>query len=191
MKRQHPLTHFILALACSVAGAIADDAPAPAVAPPPLLPHAPVPPRPPGLQNGPALPLMPVQPGAAGNVRIQIQGAGGAVRIQGGGAAAGAQPNNVAPAPIQGATGVLPPGGGQLLLQGGPLQIQGGADYDTVRATLEKVVERFPGLSAGEIAQSRLGRLKLEIKGRMETPDKKLGVYEQNIGLKYGGPRQR
>jgi hypothetical protein len=24
----------------------------------------------------------------------------------------------------------------------------------------------------------------------METPDKKLGVYEQNIGLKYGGPRQ-
>jgi hypothetical protein len=50
-------------------------------------------------------------------------------------------------------------------------------------------VERFPDLAAGEIARSRLGRLKLEIKGTIETPDKKLGVYEQNIGLKYGGPR--
>ena len=70
------------------------------------------------------------------------------------------------------------------------LQIQGGADYDTARATLERIVERFPDFAAGEIARSRLGRLKLEIKGTLETPDKKLGVYEQNIGLKYGGPRQ-
>jgi tetratricopeptide (TPR) repeat protein len=70
------------------------------------------------------------------------------------------------------------------------LQIHGGADYDTARATLEKIVERFPGLSAGEIARSRLGRLKLEIKGKTETPGKKLGVYEQNIGLKHGAPRQ-
>jgi tetratricopeptide (TPR) repeat protein len=70
------------------------------------------------------------------------------------------------------------------------LQIHGGADYDTVRETLEKIVERFPGLPAADIAQSRLGRLKLEIKGLEKTPDKKLGVYEQNIGLKYGLPRQ-
>jgi tetratricopeptide (TPR) repeat protein len=68
------------------------------------------------------------------------------------------------------------------------LQIKGGADYDTVRATLEKIVERFPGLPMAEIAQSRLGRLKLEFKGKEETPGKKLGVYEQNIGLKYGSP---
>ncbi len=70
------------------------------------------------------------------------------------------------------------------------LQIAGGADYDTVRATLGKIAERFPGLAAGDIAQSRLGRLKLEIKGKQETPGVKLGVYEQNIGLKYGGPRR-
>lgn len=71
------------------------------------------------------------------------------------------------------------------------LQIQGGADYDTARATLERIVERFPNFAAGEIARSRLSRLKLEIKGTVETSDKKLGVYEQNLGLKYGAPRQR
>ena len=70
------------------------------------------------------------------------------------------------------------------------LQIHGGADYETVRETLEKIMERFPGLPVADLAQSRLGRLKLEIKGQKQTPDVKLGVYEQNIGLKYGSPRQ-
>ena len=70
------------------------------------------------------------------------------------------------------------------------LQIHGGADYDTVRGTLEKIVELFPGLPVAQIAQSRLGRLKLEFRGKEETPGIKLGVYEQNIGLKYGSPRQ-
>lgn len=70
------------------------------------------------------------------------------------------------------------------------LQIHGGADYETVRVTLEKIVENFPGLPVADIAQSRLNRLKFEIKGQKETPGKKLGVYEQNIGLKYGSPRQ-
>jgi hypothetical protein len=70
------------------------------------------------------------------------------------------------------------------------LQIHGGADYETVRDTLEKIIERFPTLPVADLAQSRLNRLKLEIKGKQETPDMKLGVYEQNIGLKYGAPRQ-
>jgi Tetratricopeptide repeat len=70
------------------------------------------------------------------------------------------------------------------------LQIHGGADYDTVRETLGKIVERFPGLPVADLAQSRLNLLKLEIKGKKETPNKTLGVYEQNIGLKYGSPRQ-
>ncbi len=69
------------------------------------------------------------------------------------------------------------------------LQIHGGADYDTVRETLEKIMERFPGLPVADLAQSRLNLLKLEIKGKKETPNKTLGVYEQNIGLKYGSPR--
>jgi len=70
------------------------------------------------------------------------------------------------------------------------LQIHGGADYETVHDTLEKIIERFPGLPVADLAQSRLNRLKLEMKGKQETADVKLGVYEQNIGLKYGSPRQ-
>ena len=70
------------------------------------------------------------------------------------------------------------------------LQIQQGADYDTVRGTLEKIVERFPDYAAGELARTRLARLKLELKGRKGTPGVKLGVYEQNIGLKRGSPRE-
>jgi tetratricopeptide (TPR) repeat protein len=70
------------------------------------------------------------------------------------------------------------------------LQIRLGADYETVRPTLEKIVERFPDLYVAEMARTRLGRLKLELKGQKETPGVKLGVYEQNIGLKYGSPRQ-
>ena len=67
-------------------------------------------------------------------------------------------------------------------------QIELGADVATVRATLEKIGERFPDLPVAEVAQRRLGRLNAEFKGRLPTPDVKLGVYEQNIGLKYGRP---
>ena len=70
------------------------------------------------------------------------------------------------------------------------LQIRLGADYETVRRTLEKIIERFPDLSVTEMARTRLGRLQFELKGQKETPSVKLGVYEQNIGLKRGSPRQ-
>jgi tetratricopeptide (TPR) repeat protein len=70
------------------------------------------------------------------------------------------------------------------------LQIRSGADYETVRQTLEKITEHFPGMAVAELAQSRLAHLKLEIRGQKEeTPATKLGVYEQNIGLKYGSMR--
>jgi tetratricopeptide (TPR) repeat protein len=70
------------------------------------------------------------------------------------------------------------------------LQINGGVDYEIVRATLEKIVEQFPDMAVAEMARNRLGRLKFELKGKKATPNVKLGVYEQNIGLKYGSPRQ-
>ena len=70
------------------------------------------------------------------------------------------------------------------------LQIRLGADYETVRQTLEKIIERFPDLSVAEMARTRLDRLKLELKRQKETPSVKLGVYEQNIGLKRVSPRQ-
>lgn len=68
------------------------------------------------------------------------------------------------------------------------LQIRGGADFDAVGPTLKKITDRFPGTAVAEMAQSRLNHLKLELKGQQETPGVKLGVYEQNIGLKYGSP---
>jgi len=70
------------------------------------------------------------------------------------------------------------------------LQVRHGAGYETVRETLERIIERFPDLAAGELARTRLGKLKLELKGQKETPGVKLGVYEQNIGLKRGSPRE-
>jgi hypothetical protein len=69
-------------------------------------------------------------------------------------------------------------------------QIELGADVATVQTTLEKIVETFPDLPVAEIAQRRLARLKNEFRGRQQSSNMKLGVYEQNIGLKYGSPRK-
>ena len=71
------------------------------------------------------------------------------------------------------------------------LQIRHGADYDTVRETLEKIVERFSNAAVGELARARLAHLKLELKGQKETPGVKLGVYEQHLGLKPGSLRRQ
>jgi len=70
------------------------------------------------------------------------------------------------------------------------LQLRHGADYATVRRTLERIVERFPDWAVAEMARSRLNRLPLEFKAHGRSQTVKLGVYEQNIGLKYGPPRR-
>jgi hypothetical protein len=70
------------------------------------------------------------------------------------------------------------------------LQIRHGADYDTVRGTLEKIGERFPDTAPAELARKRVDCLPRELKGQKQTPSVKLGVYEQNLGLKYGPPRR-
>ena len=69
-------------------------------------------------------------------------------------------------------------------------QIELGADVATATATLQKIVEDFPDQPVAEIAQRRLARLRQEYAVKKETPKVKLGVYEQNIGLKRGSPRQ-
>ena len=69
-------------------------------------------------------------------------------------------------------------------------QVELGADMETVRATLEQIVDSFPELPLEDVARRRLARLNSEFKGKTETPGVKLGVYEQNIGLKYGSPRK-
>jgi hypothetical protein len=71
------------------------------------------------------------------------------------------------------------------------LQVELGADVDTVRETLGKIVERFPNLPVADLAQRRLGRLENEFKAGRPSSNVKLGTYEQNIGLKYGGPPKR
>jgi len=63
-------------------------------------------------------------------------------------------------------------------------QIQGGADYQTVRQTLERIIERGPDLAAAENARKRIDLLRLELKGKEKSQAVKLGSYEQNIGLK-------
>jgi len=67
-------------------------------------------------------------------------------------------------------------------------QIRAGADYDTVKQTLERIIELDPNLAAAETARKRIGLLKLELKAKQKNEAVKLGTYEQNIGLKRAGP---
>jgi len=69
-------------------------------------------------------------------------------------------------------------------------QVELGADITAVQATLNIIIKRFPDLPAAEMAQRRLALLNNEFRGRRETSTVKLGVYEQNIGLKSGSRRE-
>ena len=70
------------------------------------------------------------------------------------------------------------------------LQVRHGADLGTVQQTLERILVQYPDTPAAQMARSRLGQLKLEIKGREKTAGLKMGTYEQNVGLKHGPPKQ-
>ena len=68
------------------------------------------------------------------------------------------------------------------------LQVRCGVDYETVKLTLQRIIDRGPNLAAAEIARHRLALLKLEFRAR-ETPSAvKMGSYEQRIGLKPSIP---
>jgi tetratricopeptide (TPR) repeat protein len=67
------------------------------------------------------------------------------------------------------------------------LQIQSGAEYATVRYTLQRIIDRFPNLAAAEMARNRIGILKLELKANEKTGAIKLGTYDQKLGLKGNG----
>ena len=69
------------------------------------------------------------------------------------------------------------------------LQIRSGADYETVRQTLHRIVDRDPKMAAAEIARNRLALVKLELKANEKKPAIHLGTYAQNLGLKQGPPR--
>lgn len=64
------------------------------------------------------------------------------------------------------------------------IQVRCGAGYDTVRKTLERIIEREPNFAAAETARKRIALLKLELKGKEKAQPVKLGTYEQKLGLK-------
>jgi len=70
------------------------------------------------------------------------------------------------------------------------LQIREGVDYDTVHATIQRIVDRDPKAAPAYVAKNRLATLKLELKAQQKNQAVKLGSYEQNIGLKQGLPHR-
>ncbi len=65
------------------------------------------------------------------------------------------------------------------------LQVQHGAEPDKIRGTLRRIINLDPGVAAAENAKRRLDVLNIEIKARKnQNQAVKLGIYEQNIGLK-------
>jgi hypothetical protein len=68
------------------------------------------------------------------------------------------------------------------------LQIRSGADYESVKSTLQRIVDLDPNVAAAEIARKRIDLLKLELKAKQAKEAVKLGTYEQNIGLKRRPP---
>jgi hypothetical protein len=71
------------------------------------------------------------------------------------------------------------------------LQVKYGPDSAGVRATLNRIIQQFPRSAAAEAAQNRLARINLEFKAKQVGTAIKLGTYEQNMGLKAGGPPPR
>jgi tetratricopeptide (TPR) repeat protein len=64
------------------------------------------------------------------------------------------------------------------------LQVKHGADLETIRETLQRSIDLFPGLAAAQLAQQRIEYLPLELKGKEKSQAVKLGSYEKDIGLK-------
>lgn len=68
------------------------------------------------------------------------------------------------------------------------LQLKHGADYETIRGTLHRVIDLFPELAAAQLAQQRIELLRLELKGKEKSQVVKLGSYEKDLGLKGSRP---
>jgi tetratricopeptide (TPR) repeat protein len=69
------------------------------------------------------------------------------------------------------------------------LHVRFAGDYEAAKTTLQRIVDRFPGQAAAEVARNRIDLLRLELKGKAKSQAVKLGSYEQNLGLKRGLPR--
>ena len=67
------------------------------------------------------------------------------------------------------------------------LQVKHGRTYDTVRATLQRIIDLYPDAGSSQVVQNRIERLRLEFKGKEKSQAVTLGSYEDDLGLK-GGP---
>lgn len=67
------------------------------------------------------------------------------------------------------------------------IQVRHGANYDAVRATLQRIIDLYPGSPPADLAANRITLLKLELKGKEKVADVKMGTYEQDVGLKMKG----
>jgi tetratricopeptide (TPR) repeat protein len=65
-------------------------------------------------------------------------------------------------------------------------QVKLGTDYETIQATLQRIIDRFADLAPARLAQQRLDLLRLELKGKEQGHSVKLGTYEKDLGLKRG-----
>jgi outer membrane protein assembly factor BamD (BamD/ComL family) len=67
------------------------------------------------------------------------------------------------------------------------IHVRFGQNEEGARAALNRIIERYPNLSHAQVAEQRLGRIRLEIKGQQKNESVKLGAYEQDLGLKKRG----
>lgn len=69
------------------------------------------------------------------------------------------------------------------------LQVRGDAPYETIRQTLQRIIDAAPDLAAAEGARRRIELIRLELKANQPTQQVKMGTYDQNLGLKRDRPR--
>ncbi len=63
------------------------------------------------------------------------------------------------------------------------LKVEHGDTYESVRGTVQRIIDLFPGSAAAQTALNRLDHLKLELKGKAKGQTVRLGSYKQDIGL--------
>jgi len=68
------------------------------------------------------------------------------------------------------------------------LQISAASNEAIVRETLGLIVKSFPKTSAAQMAERRIAQLANEYRQLKQTASLKLGVYEQDQGLKRRSP---
>jgi tetratricopeptide (TPR) repeat protein len=64
------------------------------------------------------------------------------------------------------------------------LQVRAGEDYESIKQTLDRIIECAPGSALAGTALTRISHLRLELKSLEKTTMVKMGTYEQRLGLK-------